>query len=152
MTSAGITIRRLGPGDAAAARAMNALFAEAFEDQGIYLGAPPGHDYLAGLLGRQEVVALVAVADARTVGALVGYVLPKFEQARAEFYVYDLAVDAGFRRRGIGRALMQHARETARAAGAWVMFVQADPQDAPAVALYEGMGVREDVLHFDVGV
>jgi aminoglycoside 3-N-acetyltransferase I len=33
-----------------------------------------------------------------------------------------------------------------------VIFVQADPVDAPAVALYTKLGVREDVLHFDIAV
>ncbi|MDT4885442.1 Gentamicin 3-N-acetyltransferase [compost metagenome] len=36
--------------------------------------------------------------------------------------------------------------------GAWVIFVQADPPDEPAVALYAKLGAREDVLHFDIPV
>jgi len=38
----------------------------------------------------------------------------------------------------------------AKARGAYVIFVQADPGDDPAIALYEGLGTREDVLHFDL--
>jgi aminoglycoside 3-N-acetyltransferase I len=30
------------------------------------------------------------------------------------------------------------------------MFVQADRGDAPAIALYESLGTREEVLHFDI--
>jgi aminoglycoside 3-N-acetyltransferase I len=30
------------------------------------------------------------------------------------------------------------------------MFVQADMGDEPAIALYSKLGVREDVLHFDI--
>jgi hypothetical protein len=30
------------------------------------------------------------------------------------------------------------------------MFVQADRGDDPAIALYSKLGVREDVLHFDI--
>jgi aminoglycoside 3-N-acetyltransferase I len=33
-----------------------------------------------------------------------------------------------------------------------VIFVQANPVDAPAVALYSKLGKREDVLHFDIAV
>ena len=36
------------------------------------------------------------------------------------------------------------------ARGAYVIFVQADYADAPAIALYTKLGVREDVLHFDI--
>ena len=37
---------------------------------------------------------------------------------------------------------------------AYVIFVQADTgiEDEPAIALYTKMGVREDVLHFDIAV
>jgi len=34
--------------------------------------------------------------------------------------------------------------------GAYVIFVQADRGDEPAIALYEKIGIREDVLHFDI--
>lgn len=33
---------------------------------------------------------------------------------------------------------------------AYVIFVQADKGDAPAIALYTKLGRREDVLHFDI--
>lgn len=33
--------------------------------------------------------------------------------------------------------------------GAFVIFVQADPGDEPAIALYTKLGTREAVLHFD---
>jgi len=33
-----------------------------------------------------------------------------------------------------------------------MVFVQADPPDAPAVALYDKLGTREEVLHFDISV
>ncbi|HBS15377.1 MAG TPA: AAC(3)-I family aminoglycoside 3-N-acetyltransferase, partial [Alcanivorax sp.] len=39
-----------------------------------------------------------------------------------------------------------------RERGAWAIFVQADHGDDPAIALYTGLGVREDVLHFDIEV
>ncbi len=33
-----------------------------------------------------------------------------------------------------------------------IIFVQADPPDLPAVALYSKLGVKEEVLHFDIAV
>lgn len=67
-------------------------------------------------------------------------------------YVYDLAVAATHRRRGIAQALLEHLRDIARERGAWVVYVQADYGDDPAIALYESLGRREDVLHFDIAV
>jgi hypothetical protein len=36
--------------------------------------------------------------------------------------------------------------------GAYVIFVQADRGDDPAIALYANLGIREEVLHFDIPV
>ncbi|MCY1529341.1 Gentamicin 3-N-acetyltransferase [compost metagenome] len=67
-------------------------------------------------------------------------------------YIYDLAVDAVHRRQGIATRLIEHLQGIAAACGAWVVYVQADPPDAPAVALYSKLGRREEVLHFDLAV
>ena len=49
-------------------------------------------------------------------------------------------------------AMIRELQRISDARGAWVVFVQADPGDAPAVALYSGLGEREEVLHFDLRV
>jgi aminoglycoside 3-N-acetyltransferase I len=102
------------------------------------------------LLEREDFIPLVAVADGKVVGGLVAYVLQKFEQERSEIYIYDLAVDEEYRRRGIATGLINKLREIARERGAWVIYVQADHGDDPAIKLYESLGTREDVLHFDI--
>ena len=126
------------------------VFAEAFEDQASYQSAVPSDEYLNSLLGREDFIPLVAVADGNVVGGLAAYVLRKFEQERSEIYIYDLAVDENYRRRGIATGLINKLREIAREKGAWVLYVQADLGDDPAIKLYESLGTREDVLHFDI--
>ena len=81
------------------------------------------------------------------VGGIAAYELQKFEQERSEIYLYDLAVAAAHRRRGIATALILELKRIAAARGAYVVFVQADPADAPVIALYAKLGVREDVVH-----
>jgi aminoglycoside 3-N-acetyltransferase I len=49
-------------------------------------------------------------------------------------------------------ALIRELQQIARARGAYVIFVQADHGDDPAIALYTKLGAREDVLHFDIPV
>ncbi len=142
----------LGPDDTAAFDAMRDLFAQAFEDPESYTANPPDTGYVATLLANPSFIALVAMEGGAVVGALVAYVLPKFEQARSEVYIYDLAVDLAHRRRGIATALIGALKPIARARGAWVIYVQADHVDPPAIALYTRLGVREDVLHFDIPV
>jgi aminoglycoside 3-N-acetyltransferase I len=41
-------------------------------------------------------------------------------------------------------------RSVAAELGAYVIFVQADLTDAPAIALYESLGTKETVHHFDI--
>lgn len=143
-------VRVLGRDDAAALRALLAVFGAAFDDVATYTARQPDDAYLEALLARDTFVAIAAFAGDAVVGGLAGYVLPKFEQARSELYLYDLAVAAAARRRGIATALIGALQRLAAERGIWVAFVQADRGDDAAIALYSKLGVREDVLHFDI--
>ncbi|MGK6354722.1 AAC(3)-I family aminoglycoside N-acetyltransferase [Sphingomonas sp. DT-207] len=145
-----MTIRRLGPGDAPTLRRLNAMFGKAFGEPETYESDPPSDAWIERLLARETIVVLATEEGEEIVGGLVAYVLEKFEQARSEIYIYDLAVAEPQRRRGIATALIARLQEIAAEIGAWVIFVQADYGDEPAVALYEGLGTREDVMHFDI--
>jgi len=126
------------------------VFGEAFDDAASYAGAPPDDAYLERLLAKESVIPLAALEGERIIGGLVAYELDKFEQARREIYIYDLAVLESHRRRGVASGLIAHLSAIARERGAWVIYVQADYGDDPAIALYEKLGVREDVMHFDI--
>lgn len=147
-----IGIRIAGPGDIVLYRAAMDLFGRAFEDPESYHHTPPPDDYVRELLGRDTFILVVSEEGAKPTGALAAYVLPKFEQARSEVYIYDLAVDADYRRRGIATALIERLKVEAVARNASVIYVQADYGDDPAIALYESMGAREDVMHFDIEI
>ena len=149
---AAITIRRLGPGDVAQFRSLNVVFGTAFGDPETYTRDPPADAYLAELLLKEHVIALVAIATGQVVGGLVAYELDKFERARREMYIYDLAVEGNYRRRGIATALIEFLRTVAARRAVWTIYVQADYGDAAAIALYEKLGIREDVMHFDIPV
>lgn len=146
------TVRRLGPDDLGAMRGINALYAEVFGEPEHYAAAPPADAWLTAQLADQHVIALVAEDSGRIVGALTGYILPKLEQERSEIYIYDLAVAESHRRRGIATALIDALHPIAREAGAWVIYVQADDGDEPAVALYTRLGERKDVILIEITV
>lgn len=146
----GYAVRLLRVEDVASMRQVLHLFGRAFEDIATYSGAQPTDDYLRALLGSETFVAIAAFKGDSVVGGLAGYVLPKFEQPRSEFYIYDLAVDEAHRREGIATALIDEVRRVARERGIVVIFVQADREDDPAIELYTKLGTREDVLHFDI--
>jgi aminoglycoside 3-N-acetyltransferase I len=145
-----IDVRRLGPDSSLQMRELNALFATEFDDAKSYASAPPSDAYLRRILGQNEVICLTASDGDEMVGGLVAYVLDKLEQERSEIYIYDLAVAQAHRRRGVATALIGELQAIAADIGAWVIYVQADYGDEPAIALYEKLGRREDVMHFDI--
>lgn len=145
-----VEVRVLREGDIAPMRAMLGLFGEAFDEAPTYTAQQPGDAYLADLLGSETFIAVVALSGGSVIGGIAAYLLPKFEQARAELYIYDLAVAAPHRRQGVATAMIRALQSLAGERGAYVIFVQADRDDAPAIALYTKLGVREDVLHFDI--
>jgi aminoglycoside 3-N-acetyltransferase I len=145
-------VRHLGPHDDTLFDAMLDLFGSVFDDPESYGSARPNAAYVAGLLANPGFIALVVVEGDAVIGALAAYVLPKFEQARSEVYIYDLAVAETHRRQGVATALIDGLKPIARKCGAWVIYVQADHVDPPAIALYSKLGLREDVLHFDISV
>jgi aminoglycoside 3-N-acetyltransferase I len=147
-----VSLRRLTSSDVAQLCALNRLFADAFNDPASYLHSPPDDAYLAGVLAKEHVIVIVALLAGSVVGGLVAYELDKLERARREVYIYDLAVAAPHRRQGIATALIESLRQIAAQRAAWVIYVQADHGDEPAIALYESLGVREDVMHFDIPV
>lgn len=146
-------VRQLGPTDVGIMRGVLTMFGEAFEDVSSYSRHQPSDAYLRRLLARDSFIALATIAaDGAVAGGIAAYVLHKFEQERSEVYIYDLAVAASHRRQGIATRLIEELCAIASRRGAYVIFVQADPADAPAIALYTKLGAREDVLHFDIAV
>lgn len=146
------TIHQLMPQDLDLMFALLEMFGEAFEDVETYGKARPGKAYCERLLGTNHFIALAALQDGAVVGGIAAYELHKFEQERSEIYIYDLAVSASHRRRGIATALINKLQAIASQRGVYVIFVQADLGDDPAIALYTKLGTREDVLHFDIPV
>jgi aminoglycoside 3-N-acetyltransferase I len=145
-------IQRLEPDDLSLMRRLNAMFGEAFDEIETYTADPPSDDYLRQLLGSDSFIALIATKGSEVVGGIGAYELHKFEQQRSEIYIYDLAVAEGHRQEGIATALIRELGKIAADRGAYVMFVQADLGDDPAIALYTKLGSREDVLHFDIAI
>jgi aminoglycoside 3-N-acetyltransferase I len=144
------TVQRLLPEQAHLVPALLTMFGKAVEDEDGWSIRHPDAAYLATLLAKPEVIVLAALAQVGVVGGLVAYVLPKIEQPRSEIYIYDLAVDEAYRQQGIATALIEALQPIAHACGAWVIYVQADYGDDPAVALYTKLGIKEEVMHFDI--
>ena len=147
-----LRVRRLTADDVDVMRALLLTFGQAFNEVDTYCSNQPNAAYLERLLDGDSFIAVAAMEGDAVIGGIAAYELRKFEQQRSEIYIYDLAVAETHRRQGIATALVNELKKIAAARGAYVMFVQADVDDAPAIALYTKLGIREDVLHFDITV
>ena len=146
------SIHQITPDELTLMEGLLVTFGEAFDEVETYGESRPSADYLLQLLGSDYFIALAALKEGDVVGGIAAYELRKFEQERSEIYIYDLAVGAAHRREGIATALIQELKKIAEARGAYLIFVQADIGDEPAIALYTKLGAREDVLHFDIAI
>lgn len=147
-----LSIHKLVPDDVELMYGLLAMFGEAFDEVDTYSGSQPSAAYLEALLASDYFIALAAVDGGQVVGGIAAYELKKFEQQRSEIYIYDLAVASPHRRQGIATFLIEELKHIAAVRGAYVIFVQADQGDDPAISLYSRLGVREEVLHFDIEV
>jgi aminoglycoside 3-N-acetyltransferase I len=146
------TFRQLARTDVRLLKDLLRVFGEAFGEIATYQHSVPTDDYLGRLLGKPHVIVLVAMAGEEVVGGLAAYELDKFEQDRREIYIYDLAVAERHRRRGIAKRLIHELKRSASERDVYVMFVQADVDDAPAIALYASLGTQQTAHHFDIAV
>ncbi|GAB4417978.1 MAG: hypothetical protein OHK0039_28970 [Bacteroidia bacterium] len=130
-------LQRLSSTDLAAYIELIRLFEAVFEMQDFVLPDPAR---LAPHLHDPGFIALVARADGRIVGGLTAHVLPSYYHGSAELYLFDLAVDPGYQRRGIARALVRALQQHGREQGYAGVFVQADLEDTDAQAFYLATG------------
>jgi aminoglycoside 3-N-acetyltransferase I len=152
VTSFDYAYRQLTCADVRLFKDLLRVFGEAFDEVDTYQRSVPSNDYLTRLLSKPHFIAVVAMKGEEVVGGLAAYELDKFEQDRREIYIYDLAVAQSHWRRGVATGMIGELKRIASKRNVYVIFVQADLGDGPAVALYESLGTKETALHFDIEV
>ncbi len=122
-------IRRYRPGDL---EAIELVEEECFQPHDRY-----GPDVILYLLSLRGSVILVAEDGGEVAGYSAGYLEPG-----AVGHVASVAVRPRFRRRGIGRALMEALEGELRAEGARRLRLEVRGSNAAARGLYESLGYR----------
>jgi ribosomal protein S18 acetylase RimI-like enzyme len=120
-----IEIRKLVPGDEAVlSNVAPGVFDEAVRP-----------DLVKRFLAKENYRILVALDGDLVVGMVTGFTHfhPDNDE---EFFVNELGVDDGYRRRGIGERLMRAILDEARAMGCPDVWVGTETDNAPALALY----------------
>lgn len=139
------TISRAGPGD------LDAL-ATLFDAYRTFYGQTPdlalARQWLRERLRFGESVVLVAKRGGVAVGFVQLY--PMFSSVRTArtWILNDLYVDAGARRRGVARALLDAAAAFARSDGAAGISLETTQDNAAARALYRAAGWNEDATQW----
>jgi ribosomal protein S18 acetylase RimI-like enzyme len=119
-------IRELGPGDDDLVAAASDLF-----------DGPARPDATAAFLADERHHLLVAYDGPRPVGFVSGVEVTHPDKG-TEMFLYELAVDESYRRRGIGRNLVGQLATVARRSGCYGMWVVTDHDNVAARATYEG--------------
>jgi ribosomal-protein-alanine N-acetyltransferase len=100
--------------------------------------------YYSELQGSNRKLMLVArIADSehkRVASRLAGYIVGRM--GADELHINNVAVRDSYRRRGIGRALLNRILEAGKRSGVPYAFLELRAGNSPALALYEECGFR----------
>ena len=138
-------ISRAGPADL---DALAVLFDAYRQFYGQASDVPRARDWLRSRLRVGESVVLLAKREGTTVGFVQLY--PMFSSVRTAktWILNDLYVDAGARRSGVARSLLDAAAKFAREDGAAGISLETTQDNAAARALYRAAGWNEDVTQW----
>jgi len=128
-----VRIRRLLPGDEEEILRAGRLF-----------DAPPRAEAVRAYLADELNVFLLADEGGTATGFLRGTELGQLTSDRHQMFLYEIGVDAAFRRRGIGRALVLRLLSHCRDRRIEEVFVFTYPANTAAVGLYRSTGAATE--------
>lgn len=142
-----VEIVRLRKGDLARFLDLIKLFEVVFEMENFSI---PESRHLQKVLNRKNFFVFVAILENKVVGGLTTYVLDQYYSKKPLAYIYDLAIDIGLQRQGIGTKLISVVNDFYKKRGFEEVFIQVDMADKYAIDFYRSTkpDEEEQVLHF----
>jgi len=105
-------------------------------DEGTFWDKEQGEKFLAN----KDNSLFLAFWEGKIAGFLTGYRLQRIDKRKAEVLLYEISVHENFRKRGIGKALIQALKHWAKEVGADEVWVITNKSNTAAVAMYESEG------------
>ncbi|WP_462250885.1 GNAT family N-acetyltransferase [Ekhidna sp.] len=123
------------------------LFADVFEMENFKI---PSSSHLSNLLSKDDFMVFCAKDGESVIGGLTAYTLMQYYSVKPLAYIYDLAVDTSYQRKGIGKKLIASFNSYCMGKGYEEVFVQADKTDDNALDFYRKTQPTEEehVSHF----
>ncbi len=127
-----MTIRRLHEGDEeVAVRVVEDLKFRMDEVVGVTVDP----EYMRTFLADDRHYFIIAYIEDEPAGYVFGYRLARFDGIRPQVLLFEIGVMEQHRRRGIGRALIENLKATAKADGCWKMSVPTSRSNEAAMAV-----------------
>jgi ribosomal protein S18 acetylase RimI-like enzyme len=130
-----VEVRRLGVDDAPLAQAVWAGVRNGDTSCGAL-----HRDAFARWLACDQRLFVAALDAGRPAGFALGYVLERTDALRRMVLLYEVDVAEAYRRRGVGRRLVEEVKAIARACGAGKIWCVAEAGNRAARALYTSTG------------
>lgn len=103
-----------------------------------------GDEYLKKLLSRPENILIVAAQEGVPIGFLLAYLLDRVDRDQRMVCLYEVDVSERYRRRGIGRAMIDTLKMICRQENAMKTWVITNRSNLAAFRLYESTGATAD--------
>ncbi|MDR5696780.1 MAG: GNAT family N-acetyltransferase [Armatimonadota bacterium] len=106
-------------------------------------------EYLAALLGREDTLVVVAESGGQLAGVAIGRIttLPPFFRHRRRGFIQDVYTREGYRRRGVGRRMIERIEQWLRDRGIRRAELTVAVPNREAEAFWERMGYRTYMVH-----
>ncbi|WP_137989236.1 GNAT family N-acetyltransferase [Streptomyces vilmorinianum] len=117
--------------------------AELLAAEHLYDG-PAREEWAARFLAAPGHLMLIAYAEDGFPAGMVSGIEMLHPDKGVEMCLYELSVDEGYRRRGIGRALTEALAAEARARGCYDLWVGVDTDNEAALRTYRSAGARDE--------
>jgi ribosomal protein S18 acetylase RimI-like enzyme len=98
-------------------------------------------------LSKSDNALFVAFFENREIGFVSAYRLQRFDNLKAEVFLYEIGVDEAFRRQGVGSLLISSIKKWATKVGAAEIWVLTEEDNKPAKLFYGATGGIEESIN-----